>query len=138
MKGDVTHQFTVTFGDHKTVDTIVFYTFRVEMRSGESKTLEKRFSDFQALHAQMRSNYEVGRSAHLLKNFPDFPPASMKLFVDHTNPEFLDKRKHELERWFQQLLGLPHACTDVHLLHFLGMWTAFEPPRGFKLMSKVV
>ncbi len=52
--------------------------------------------EFCALDEQLKSCY---KGSPLLTSFPPLPPRGMKLFQDHTKPDFVDGRRRALNTY---------------------------------------
>lgn len=100
-------------GDEPQRDTLVVY--RLEVRLGERRLgLWKRFSDFCELDARVRSAFAGN---HLLANLPRMPARSIKWFVDHSAPDFVEARRQRLEEYIRRLVVVPKVMDlpDVQL-----------------------
>jgi hypothetical protein len=62
--------------------------------------------EFCALDEQLKSSY---KGSPLLSSFPPLPPRGMKLFQDHTKPEFVDGRRRGLATYLRFVL--PPLCV---------------------------
>jgi hypothetical protein len=69
--------------------------------------------EFCALDEQLKSSY---KGSPLLSSFPPLPPRGMKLFQDHTKPEFVDGRRRGLATYLRCVLSplrVCQLCPDV-------------------------
>jgi|JI6StandDraft_1071083.scaffolds.fasta_scaffold07036_11 hypothetical protein len=88
-------EFTLKFVDHKIDGKTVWYTVQVnEKRTGKSWQFMSRFSQLLDIHTASETHFPKGE-------LPDFPPKKM---FGNTNPEFVVRRKKELENYYNTLL----------------------------------
>jgi len=130
-------QYEVSVASSRTVSRtgyphVTYYTVRSASLDPQYSDVqvERRFDDFKSLNHAVRSNYASGRSSHLAQNIPVFPVSAIKIFTNHADPGFVEGRRQALERYLRELVTVPHANSDIHLLYFLGVWTYFRPVVG--------
>lgn len=54
--------------------------------------------------------------------FPQMPPREIPWFVDHTNPNFLQKRKDLFDKYIKELVKILSTENNFLLLNFLGYY----------------
>ena len=79
---------------------VVWYRLRssVTMDGGVARivVVHRRFKEFCALDEQLKSCY---KGSSLLTSFPELPQRGIKLFQDHTKPDFVDGRRRALNTY---------------------------------------
>ena len=78
----------------------------------------KRFSDFVKMYHELKSAF---CGTHLYSNVPNLPPKQNKLFSDHFNPLFIERRKQGLSLFLRKVLALPRAAKNPDVRMFLGL-----------------
>ncbi|KAI0407217.1 PXA domain-containing protein [Xylaria palmicola] len=104
------------------------YVVEVQRDAGEKMPaatwiVTRRYSEFHELHQKLRHRYPSVRNL-------DFPRRRM---VMKLQSEFLRKRGEALERYLQELLGLPDVCRSRDLRAFLSQSVIHQ---GEDLMSR--
>lgn len=90
------------------------YVVEVNRKAGEqmpaaSWVVSRRYSEFHELHQRLREKYPSVRNL-------DFPRRRM---VMKLQSDFLQKRRHALEKYLRELLLLPEVCRSRDLRSFL-------------------
>lgn len=80
----------------------------------------KRFQEFFDLDAKLRAWLDE-QQPDLLQYLPALPPREFKVFVDHLDPTFIEKRRILIQSYLRVLIALPVVRTSVILLEFLGV-----------------
>jgi hypothetical protein len=107
LRGDhVIYQLVMSAGEH--------------LDGAETWVVLKRFEEFVELDRAVRAAVRE-RHEELLPHLPALPPKQFKLFVDHLNPVFIERRRVLLENYMQILLATPFVRTVEPLLRFLGI-----------------
>jgi len=108
MANHVRSPVSVTIPEAVTVDGVTIY--KIHVRVGEvSYLVEKRFSQFQAMHALLVAE---GVDSSLL------PP---KKLIGSKEPAFIMKRRRELEAYLQAVCHFLERNLSPHLTAFLGL-----------------
>lgn len=97
---------------------VLFRLHTVRESDLRETTVHRRFRDFFLLDAALRAAY---KGSSLLGSFPALPPRSLKLFADHTSPEFVNRRVFALGDYLHKMLHIPRARGNPDLLTFLGI-----------------
>ncbi|XP_058012452.1 sorting nexin-22 [Ahaetulla prasina] len=88
--------------------------FKVEiMCNGRKHCVEKRYSEFYALHKRIKRSYQV----------PDFPPKRVPKWM----VKVLQQRRAGLEAYLQGVI-LQNQTLPKELLHFLKLWQGQQEP----------
>ncbi len=61
------------------------------------------------------------KGSPLLSSFPEMPKRGMKLFQDHTKPEFVDGRRRALAQYLSLLCAIPRMTSLGDFCLFLGI-----------------
>jgi hypothetical protein len=94
---------------------IVYYTVNVYASDGDKWSCQKRFSQFEALHA-------VLVELHGHRGFPagaDLPPKKLKLFVAHTEGHFIEERRCLLNHYLTRMAKVRDVTSSDVWLDFL-------------------
>ena len=75
--------------DHTNAKTTWYIVNTTRLEDGASTTNHRRFSDFARLHSQVMQNL---KGHHLLLSLPSLPEKFSKLFTDHNDPAFIERR----------------------------------------------
>jgi len=103
---------------------VTIYKVEVKnLKSGKTKSLDKRFSDFVELHHKVWSSYA---GSHLLSNVPTPPERKWKLFTDHKNAAFLESRRAGLHAFISKLVQIPRISDNTYVLEFLEETTTYK------------
>ena len=78
--------------------------------------VELRYSELKELHTDVCAAY---RGSHLLENVPNLPPSFNRLWVDHTNADFVEERRSALERYVANLLKVPKLTSLPNVMRAL-------------------
>jgi hypothetical protein len=101
---------------------IAWYPLRTTVRvSGEDARtvlVHRRFRDFAALDADLRSHITDARQ---LSALPALPPKGIKLFTDHTSPEFVETRRVALAAYLAAVAPIAEAGAAARFHEFLGV-----------------
>ena len=98
-------------------ETAVFYQFFVGTSTGEAYMLEKRYSEINLLDRLVRSSV----ASHLADSLPTLPGKVLNPFVDQTSETFIYKRRIELERYFEILMGNHKIIHSQDVMCFFGL-----------------
>lgn len=115
---------------------VVFYELVVTIpaesgKAEQTHTMEKRFSDFAALHEKIAQGMRGSKAVkHLLLSLPALPSKKWKLLISHSAPEFAEQRRCDLQVYFQKLLGVPRVARNADLRRFLGLFSARSDTDG--------
>jgi hypothetical protein len=117
-------------------DGAVVYSLVAGRRStGEKSTAQRKFSACDQLDMFCRSAISK-ENHHLRTSLPAFPPKYLKQLLDHSAPEFIERRRDELERYFKKLVQFPRMERNPDLNEFLGLSTPPQtPPAGVVLLA---
>ncbi len=96
---------------------VAVYVIEVTTGSGQSLTIERRYSDFSYLDAAIRSSTE----GHMSASVPDLPPKVYNPFVDQTTDEFIGGRLIGLQQYVTMLLGNSKLQYYTDFYVFLGL-----------------
>lgn len=96
----------VDFFDKSTPKLVTFYKLQV-VTNKDSWTVEKRFSQFDAMYQE------------LLKMLTDVPPLPQKTYFKLTSHEGLVKRKQDLDFFVKALIQRPEILNNAALRSFL-------------------
>jgi hypothetical protein len=96
---------------------VVVYIIEVTAADGETRTLERRNSDFNYLDAAIRS----ATDGHMASSLPNLPGKCYNPWTDQTSPEFIHERRCAVELYMQQVLSNSKVATYTDLLVFLGL-----------------
>lgn len=88
-----------TFFENK--KTTIIYQIYVKSGSGKDVIVERRFGQFDMLNSLLLGQLH----AHMRASLPSLPSKVFNPFFDQTSPDFIAKRKEDLETYLNQLLG---------------------------------
>mmetsp|Transcript_27324 Transcript_27324/g.48317 ORF Transcript_27324/g.48317 Transcript_27324/m.48317 type:complete len:157 (+) Transcript_27324:51-521(+) len=92
---------------------VVLYQIDVKTRHSEWATF-KRFNAFYEFHNKISKDLKKC-------GIPKFPPRQSKIFTDHFDRFFIEKRRQQLEQYMQKLLRIPGMANQELMLKFLGV-----------------
>ncbi len=100
-------------------ESVVLYQIEA-IRTSDGKTADicRRFKEFFDLHEDISSAY-VGN--HLANSLPKLPRRGIKLFSDHLDPLFVEKRRNLLQTYLRALMKVPRVTINPEFLNFIGM-----------------
>eukprot|EP00808_Paulinella_micropora_P001509 g71289.t1 len=117
----------VKFTHFNTVREKKPYTiYEIEVRSSSTITwvIYKRYSDFYTLHQKLQKAYEQNKTDGSAIRLPQLPP---KRLTRSLAPEFVEKRKEELQEYLCAVLASPVLLHSPILLHFLEVPDSVRP-----------
>ena len=92
-------------------------TYSIETKALDVKcVVNKRFSEIDDLDSKIKISL---KNSHFAENLPSFPEKKLALFTDHTSQDFLEGRRQDLHRYFQNLVGVPRVIQNKDLRLFL-------------------
>lgn len=101
---------------------VVWYRLRSTVSSDDEPArilvVHRRFKEFCALDDQLKSCY---KGSTLLTSFPALPARGVKLFQDHTKPEFVDGRRRGLASYMSALCSIPRMTALKDFTQFVGL-----------------
>uniref|UniRef100_A0A7S3UZN2 PX domain-containing protein n=1 Tax=Aplanochytrium stocchinoi TaxID=215587 RepID=A0A7S3UZN2_9STRA len=116
-------------------DPVVMYQVKTsiyqEGSMGKGEPLQtvvvlRRFSDFVKMHNGLLSAF---CGTHLYSNVPPLPPKHNKLFANHLDRSFIEKRRHSLGHFLSKIVTLPRAGKNPDVRIFLGLTSEFRGER---------
>ena len=93
--------------------------------AGRAAVVVHRFSEFPNMHGLVASAFAASDQLNAL---PSAPPKCMNPLTDQSTPQFLGKRQHELQDYFQRMLVTPRVQRNPDLLVFLARNPATSEP----------
>jgi PX domain len=93
----------------------VSYIIELDFGNNQKYLLPKRFSDIAQLDYDIRSAYQHN---HLLGNIPDCPPKYIKLWNDHFAPDFIERRRGDIENYLRKLVTVPKVAENPDFKRF--------------------
>ena len=98
---------------------MVWFLLEVSRESdGRVNYVHRRFSDFFSIHEPIRSTYKGNTILSLVPS----PPPRMIKFFSHTSPDFVQRRKEELQVFVRKLVKVPRCATNRDFLGLLGLF----------------
>jgi len=79
----------------------------------------KRYAQIASLDSALRKGLKDKKE--VVKSLPPLPPASNKIFVDHTSDQFIEERRALLENYLSKLLFIPEVASHKEFLDFAGL-----------------
>lgn len=98
--------------------SIGFYLVTSQIKQGKNQVnlqVYHRYQEFINLQNNLVDQFPDA-------TFPQMPPREIPWFVDHTNPNFLQKRKDLFNEYMNQLLKIQSIGNNNLLLNFLGYY----------------
>ena len=108
-------------------DVTMYKVVLKDKETGQTKVMEKRFSEFVELHQKVWSSYA---GSHLLSNVPAPPSRKWKLFTNHKSPQFIEKRRVGLHRFLSKLIQIPRIADNFYVGMFLELDTPLTRGSG--------
>lgn len=108
-------------------DVTMYKIVLKDKETGQTKVMEKRFSEFVELHQKVWSSYA---GSHLLSNVPAPPSRKWKLFTNHKSPQFIEKRRVGLHRFLSKLIQIPRIADNFYVSMFLELDTPLTRGSG--------
>jgi WD40 repeat protein len=87
--------------------TVIYYTIEISKKANQKWTVEKRYKEFDDLHAAIKKTY-----AHL-------PILPGKTLFPIKTPAEIEKRREELEKYIQAVVGRDDVLNSEHVKKFL-------------------
>jgi len=120
--------YTVTisgteYGKKKDGGSVMLYKVVTNTVNAQYTSLQ-RFSKFVEIDIKLRNAF---KNSPMLKLFPTLPAKKPKIFVDHSNPEFIEERRLELQQYLTRLIQVPQILENPDLLEWLGKNLQEEP-----------
>mmetsp|Transcript_10825 Transcript_10825/g.13543 ORF Transcript_10825/g.13543 Transcript_10825/m.13543 type:complete len:376 (-) Transcript_10825:164-1291(-) len=111
-------------------DEVVWYKVEVDMKlwfnnecTSYKFRVHRRFRDFRYVYSRACAAF---RHTHLLGSVPTPPERKVKILEDHFAPEFLERRRCDLETWLRRLLMVPRVASNPDVETFLGGMTTMR------------
>jgi len=117
----------VKFTHFNTVRDKKPYTiYEIEVRSSSTITwvIYKRYSGFYALHQELQKAYENSKDGGVAIRLPQLPPKRLTRLLA---PEFVEKRKEELQEYLRAIIAIPALLHSPILLKFLEVPDSVRP-----------
>ena len=107
---------TMTIGGAKKITWYAVKTTRLS--DGIVTTVHRRFKEFAELNSQCKQNL---KGNHLRSSLPPLPDKPLKITTDHSDANFINQRKIELNNFLRQLISVPHVSEMNCLKAFIGI-----------------
>jgi hypothetical protein len=110
---------TFTAPDEDNGSTVAWYIVEsTRLRDGVTTRVHRRFRDFADMNSQIKQNLK----GHILfSSIPPLPEKTLKLLVDHNDPQFIQDRVDGLAGYLHLLLTLPQVSDMTCVKGFLGV-----------------